>query len=254
MNEQIRDFLSYDKETGLITWINVAYKSKYKVGDIAGIINNEGSLSITCLGRNYLAHKLANWLSGGEYSDKVVHLNGDRTDNRWCNLELGGRTVEVEATQDSVRLLFNYDSETGIFTRRIATGNTNNKGTEIGCINGNGYLQTPFANKLWLLHRLAFLYMTGEVPKSIDHKDRNPLNNAWDNLRACTVSENAANTKTRDSITGVKGIQKYIKGTGYLAQITKDGVVHRKGYRTQEEAETWLKETRERLHGEFARH
>jgi hypothetical protein len=255
MNEQLKEYFAYAADTGVIIWIKVAKNAKYKVGDIAGTINREGSLSITCLGKNYLAHKLAWWLQGcGEYNDTVIHLNKDRADNRLCNLELAYSSRTLECTQDNLKKLFIYNEETGVFTTRVATKLYNNIGEVAGTKNGRGYLQFLFAGKLWLAHRLAFLYMTGEIPNIVDHIDMNPSNNAWNNIRACTISENACNAVHLRSILGVKGITKYPKGTGYLAQVTKDGVVYRKGYRTQEEAETWLKETRERLHGEFARH
>jgi hypothetical protein len=52
--------------------------------------------------------------------------------------------------------------------------------------------------------------MTGDwPPEYVDHKDGNPNNNAWDNLRLATAQQNAQNKKRKyNSYTGIKGVVK----------------------------------------------
>ena len=50
---------------------------------------------------------------------------------------------------------------------------------------------------IYRAHRLAFLYMKGYIPKLIDHKDRNGLNNKWNNLREANKSTNGADKSLR---------------------------------------------------------
>lgn len=54
-------------------------------------------------------------------------------------------------------------------------------------------------------HRLIFLYMTGTLPKYVDHKNRKKDDNRWCNLRETTKSQNGANM-VRKNRHGVKGV------------------------------------------------
>ena len=83
--------------------------------------------------------------------------------------------------------------------------------------------------KKYLVHRLAFLYMTGKMPKLVDHIDRNILNNAWHNLREATRSMNGLNTSA-------KGV--YRSGKKWLAKVMIKGEVHYLGlFNTYNEAQ-----------------
>lgn len=93
--------------------------------------------------------------------------------------------------------LFEYDPETGEFVR---IGKVNmHDGSVIHCripvtgTNGNGYLRTFYDGRRHLVHRLAFLIMTGRMPCAIDHIDGNKQNNRWCNLREVTHKENMLN-------------------------------------------------------------
>jgi hypothetical protein len=59
------------------------------------------------------------------------------------------------------------------------------------------YVRIQFDGVLHYAHRLAFLYMTGQIPDQVDHKDGNPANNSWANLRETTSADNGKNTKHR---------------------------------------------------------
>lgn len=71
-----------------------------------------------------------------------------------------------------------------------------------------GYLKIRIDGKLYRAGRLAFLYMTGKWPKGIiDHKDRNPFNDRWNNYRDVTQSDNMKNISARsDNTSGYKGV------------------------------------------------
>src|ERR1700747_2936160 len=59
------------------------------------------------------------------------------------------------------------------------------------------------------LHRIIYAIYHGEMPegKEVDHKDRNPLNNLPDNLRAATRGLNNFNSnRIKPSKSGIRGV------------------------------------------------
>ena len=74
--------LSYDKETGVFTWLSTARK-----GMEAGSESEFGYTRIQVANRWVFAHRLAWAFYYGEYPDHfVIHKNNDRRDNRIINL------------------------------------------------------------------------------------------------------------------------------------------------------------------------
>jgi hypothetical protein len=103
--------------------------------------------------------------------------------------------------------------------------------------------------------RLAWFYMTGEWPENlIDHKNVNPIDDRWDNLRPATHSQNVANTRRprKFNKTGFKGVR--LCHGRYRVSIRVDGRSFSGGYfDTPEEASEAYKRLAIRHHGEFAR-
>ena len=96
---------------------------------------------------------------------------------------------------DELRRTYNYDKDTGIFSRKILKpGPKGAVGTILGTIDKDGYLTMRFSGKTYKLHRLAWLYVYGEFPDGeIDHMNRVRNDNAINNLRVTTRSENCLN-------------------------------------------------------------
>jgi hypothetical protein len=119
----------------------------------------------------------------------------------------------MELTAERLRELFYYDPETGHFTRLVDRGGGAKKGQRAGYrhfspgCGPNGYRRISIDDKEYYEHRLAWLYQTGELPKQIDHIDRDGSNNRWSNLRLANQSLNSANT-LRANATGFRGVSK----------------------------------------------
>ena len=111
-------------------------------------------------------------------------------------------------TQEKLLKKYKYDPSTGFFTRRTQEKSSKFKvGTIAGCTT-SGYV-TIFINKIeHKAHRLAFLYMTGELPEEVDHINHITTDNRWSNLRSVTRQENMKNKrKYKNNNTGVTGVQ-----------------------------------------------
>jgi hypothetical protein len=86
-------------------------------------------------------------------------------------------------TQERLRLLLSYDQETGVFRRRKVPGRRGNvrEGDIAGDAGGGKrkqYWRVSVDGSRYYAHQLAWLYIYGEWPKQVDHKDRNGHNNA----------------------------------------------------------------------------
>ena len=91
---------------------------------------------------------------------------------------------------DDLRGLLAYDPSSGHFTWRVRRGRAA-AGKQAGYPQSRGYIQIGVRGSLYLAHRLAWLYMTGEWPVAeIDHRDGVINNNKWENLRPATRPEN----------------------------------------------------------------
>jgi hypothetical protein len=74
-------------------------------------------------------------------------------------------------------------------------------------------------------HRLAWLYITGDWPRAVDHINGNRCDNRWENLREVdnkTNTENARHARSSNRSCGVLGVTK--RGKRFIAQIKSDGV------------------------------
>ncbi len=142
-----------------------------------------------------------------------------------------------KATAELVRHLLAYDPETGIVTRLVARG-----GEKVGDIVGSpmkGYLNVCIDRVKYQLHRVIFLWMTGEWPKEhIDHWDGgNKANNKWTNLREATRFLNLQNQRRpqANNKTGFLGVSRY--RNKFAAEIEANGKRTRLGkFDTPEQA------------------
>ena len=130
-----------------------------------------------------------------------------------------------ELTQQRLKELLEYDEDTGEFTWLISLSNRGVIGQAVGSTRDDDYRVTSIYGKPYLMHRLAFLYMTGEFPKLwIDHINKDPSDNRWINLRECSPSQNNHNRALqRQNNSGYKGIGWLPKIQKWRARITING-------------------------------
>lgn len=117
-------------------------------------------------------------------------------------------------TQEYLRSILDYNPETGVFTwlenvDRPKEWNTRWAGKQAGtkCVNGYISISTLAKKSRMLAHRLAFLYMEGEIPEQVDHINGIRNDNRWENLRAVDNFINSRNQKLRNTNTsGYNGV------------------------------------------------
>ena len=127
-------------------------------------------------------------------------------------------------TQERLKELLAYDPKTGVFTWRVNRRPTIQSGNVAGC-SRRGYAIIKIDQRIYLSHRLAWLYVYGCWPtQDIDHINRVRSDNRLSNLRECSRAENCQNTAARLSNTsGHKGVSWVAKRQKWLAQIVING-------------------------------
>jgi len=113
----------------------------------------------------------------------------------------------VKPTQARLKEILHYDPEAGRFTWSSARKGVV-VGEEAGTVNKRGYRVIGIDGRLHRANILAWIYMTGACPEQqVDHKDRNPGNNSWLNLRDVSNSKNKLNCGLqKNNTSGVKGV------------------------------------------------
>ncbi len=90
--ELLRQLLDYDPDTGDFTW---KYRPDERpqwnarcAGKKAGHLNKViGYVTLRIFDKGYYAHRVAYAIMTGEWPPKGIdHINGDKSDNRWCNI------------------------------------------------------------------------------------------------------------------------------------------------------------------------
>jgi hypothetical protein len=158
-------------------------------------------------------------------------------------------------TQQRLQEVLHYDPNTGEFRWRQRLS----RACQIDAVAGTVSLRyrcIRIDGRNYTAHQLAWLYVTGEWPSLlVDHRDGDPTNNRWDNLRLATRSENSANRRrNRNNKSGFKGVIWDQRHGGWLARIGKNRRTYYLGrYTTAEEAHAAYAAKARELFGEFAR-
>lgn len=158
-------------------------------------------------------------------------------------------------TQDYLRERFIYNPITGDFSWLVSPRYGIEIGDVAGSCSGDGYCRIRIMKKSYLSHRLAFLYMEGEMPLNlVDHANGNCSDNRWCNLRHATLSENIRNSKIRkDNTSGYKGVGWNDTVNMWVAQIGFEGRLRYIGkYDSKIEAAKAYNNASKKLHGEFS--
>lgn len=129
-------------------------------------------------------------------------------------------------TQERLKEVLDYDSQTGIFTYRIFVKGSGRKIGEVaGCVTER-YVVINVDKQRYYAHRLAWFYVNGVWPEfEIDHKDTIKINNSIDNLRDVThVGNNQNKIKAkRNNKTGFLGVSYDKQRKRFVAQIKING-------------------------------
>lgn len=151
-------------------------------------------------------------------------------------------------TAEDLKAVLSYDAQTGLFhwlrTRRVA-----------GCGRPDGYVIVGLYGRLYLAHRLAWLWMTGKWPEMhVDHINRSKGDNRFANLRQASVPQNLANSGPRTSSkTGIKGVSWCASTQKWRATITVNGRQKSLGrHRELEAAMAAYQAEATRLYGQYA--
>ena len=142
-------------------------------------------------------------------------------------------------TQDYLKSYIKYCPLTGL-TIHIKTRSNVHVGDIAGSLNKNGHVQIGLNGKLYYLHRLIWLYMTGrETTLQIDHIDGNGANNKWTNLREVSAQENSLNQVCHRA-GQLKGVTYNTRYNKWVARSPRDKITNKQkhlGYfNTMEEA------------------
>lgn len=114
--------LSYDRETGILTWrdrdaefakqrnVSLKYIASWNASHAGKRAHTElprGYVGVSILGIHYMAHRVIWKMVYGVEPDHIDHINGDKGDNRLLNLR------DVDASENQRNRKMNSNNSTG---------------------------------------------------------------------------------------------------------------------------------------------
>lgn len=165
------------------------------------------------------------------------------------------KNKSTKITREELMDVLRYDENTGEFFRTKRIGRSTKIGDKAGGIDGTGYITISVLGKPYRAHTLAWLYMYGEWPKYIDHKDLDKTNNRISNLREATQVQNSANQKIRKNNTsGYKGVFFDKRSKKWYSQLQYNWKsIYIGSFDSPKEAAEAYAKTASELFGEFFR-
>jgi len=146
-------------------------------------------------------------------------------------------------SQTELKLLFDYDPESGALTWRnrpvehfksrqsFLAWNARFPGKTAGCINNQGYLQVRINGSLFKAHRIIYKIIHGTEPPEIDHINGARDCNCASNLRAATGKINQKNQRLPSNNTsGCIGVGWNKRDNKWVASINAEGTRKHLGY------------------------
>ena len=157
-------------------------------------------------------------------------------------------------TEARLKEVLHYDPENGIFSWSENRKKCS-KGALAGSVRSDGYVTIRIDYHRYYAHRIAWLYMTGQFPAmEIDHKDGNPSNNVWSNLREATPRQNMQNRPAQqNNKVGLKGVRKSGRDRYHAMIKTQSGSKYLGTFGSAEAAHEAYKCAASDAFGEFAR-
>ena len=124
-------------------------------------------------------------------------------------------------TQTKLKEILHYEPLTGIWTWLKPVAKIVKKGDKAGSLcKYSKYINIKIQYNTYRAHRLAYLYMTGNIPEQIDHKDGIRHNNKWLNLKPANFDINAKNKALyKSSTSGITGVRYRKKDKIWVANI-----------------------------------
>ncbi len=100
--KNLKDHYDYSHKSGVVVW-KKCKSNRTKVGNVVGGKPNGMGYLVSCLsGKQNLVHRVIMEMEVGRklgFNEVVDHINGDKTDNRMCNLRLTDRAGNAKGSR-----------------------------------------------------------------------------------------------------------------------------------------------------------
>lgn len=181
---------------------------------------------LTFLKFSHIKNKETYWKCFCDCGNHCIIRGPGKTKSCGC-LALGYKSKTI--TQKEIRKHFSYNKKTGILRWKKLTKFSKSKiGDEVGSFTTHRYLETWFKKKKYKVHRLIWFGMKGYWPENdIDHINRIPSDNRWNNLREISHQCNMRNCKiSKNNTSGIVGVSYVKQKNKWQSQIT----INKKAY------------------------
>lgn len=123
---------------------------------------------------------------------------------------------------ENVKTYFEYAPETGEL-RWTNNAPVKVRGKSCQTKNSTGHIYVKFQGKNYYSHRIAWLFVHGKWPDSVDHINGNPADNRLINLRCVDHKTNMQNERKARSSNKTRMLGVSPNGRRYRAEIRVDG-------------------------------